>query len=297
MAFCVAANGSAKQRKLDPFPNLQHLDLSNCDLCDEGISTLSETLTGSGTIERSMFLDVSLNRIGAVGGGSLSSLCSSEEGGHSLLKTLNLKKCSLGDDGLQSFAKNVFGRKCHGLSALDITGNNFGPGGMNEFSHAIATGLKDLDNLCLADNSIDEEGVINLSKSLQAGNVKVLNCDLSNTNCGINGVKAMLPCDISTLRLFNNNLGCDGFNAIAAVIKEETFKISHLDLGGNRAKSEAVAALLSTLDVKRLPNLHTLEIGGNEVGEGVETILQELKERWPTLDIPRDRPTVEQPAT
>jgi hypothetical protein len=74
--------------------------------------------------------------------------------------------------------------------------------------------------------------------------------------------------------------------------------LQHLDLGGNRANESAVVAILNAIMVKHEPDdnvLNTLEIGGNDVGELVESTLEKLKEIRPELDIARDRSNMEQP--
>ena len=304
VALCMAAKESAEKMNSNPFPSLEYLDLSNCDIDAEGVNALSQLLLNGSNDERAgdqrkLTLDLNSNPIGSDACQSLSSLCSPHLDKDSILKSLILKKCSIGDEGFQIFSKGLLGKRCNGLRKLDFTDNKFGPKGLTDFADAMKTGLCDLKDLCLADNSVNEEGVAALSSALMDTNSNLSVVDLSNTSCGSLGAKAILQCNtLSSIRLFNNNLGCDGFDVIASLLKEGYSMVSHLDLGGNRAKSEGVVALLRVIvqmGDTGLSNLHTLELGGNEIGEEAETVLKELQELRPGLDIPRDRPNVQQP--
>jgi Ran GTPase-activating protein (RanGAP) involved in mRNA processing and transport len=301
----MAAKESAEKLNSTPFPSLEYLDLSNCEIDGEGVKALSQLLLSGSNghnngDQRKITLDLNSNPIGSDACQSLSSLCSPRLDKDSIIKSLSLKKCSIGDDGFQVFAKGLLGKSCGGLCKLDLTGNGFGPKGLIDFADAMKTGLRDLRDLCLADNSVKEEGVIALSSALRDNNLNLSVVDLSNTHCGSLGAKSILQCNtLSSIRLFNNNLGCAGFEVIGSLLEEGNSSVSHLDIGGNRAKNGAVAALLRVIlqiGDTGLSNLHTLELGGNEIGEEVESVLKDLQEKRPGLDIPRDRPNVEQPA-
>ena len=282
------------------FEALQHLDISECDVGAEGMKALVNCLTtGGGDSRRSslLALQASSNPFGAEGCSHLKDLIPR-------LKSVSLKKCSIGDDGI-IFLVEAFETSGRGFGVLDVAGNGIGMKGVSALAEALAKhqykmGLTELN---LADNSIGDDGVVLLAKALKQNvdndNAKIQVLDLSSTKCGINGAVELLKCpSLKSIRLFNNNLASEGFEAITPLLEGGHATLEHLDLGGNRAKESAVAGLLRAIMVKNEPDdsaLRTIELGGNEVGEEVEEILKEMMIVRPELDIARDRPSVAQP--
>ena len=111
---------------------------------------------------------------------------------------------------------------------------------------------------------------------------------------------------LTTLRLFNNRLGSDGFYAIAPLLRGGHPSIENLDLGGNNADEDAVVALLNSIadnnttagttineESNFASTLSVLEIGGNKFGNDAMEALNRLKLVSPKLDVAHDKPIQE----
>lgn len=288
------------------FVGLEHLDISECAVGSEGVKALVDCLTTAGT-ERPNQIDLqaSSNDFGPEGCIHLANLISNHSRKRSALKKISMKKCCIGNEGFGSIVES-FRFSCEGFCVLDVADNGIGLDGALSLAKSLSeyeTNIKTLQDLNLANNYIGDDGVITLAGSLKqngnCGNSTIDTLDLSTTKCGIDGAVAILKCtSLKSVRLFNNNLGSDGFDALRLLLLGGHATLEHLDLGGNRAKESAVAALLRAIMVKNEPDtsvLRTIELGGNEVGEEVESILRELSVVRPELDVARDRPSVEQP--
>merc|ERR1712194_711668 len=111
------------------------------------------------------------------------------------------------------------------------------------------------------------------------------------------GKCALMSGSLSTVRLFNNRLGSDGFRAISRYLRGGHPSIVNLDLGGNDSEEEAVVALLDAIATKynddAVSKLAVLEIGGNEFGNVAMKALEQVKLVWPKLDVAHDKPTQE----
>jgi Ran GTPase-activating protein (RanGAP) involved in mRNA processing and transport len=290
------------------FQVLEHLDIAENEIGPSGAKAFVDCLTkGATALPRltQIELQASSNPFGPEGCSYIKSLISQQSVNKSLVKKMSLKKCSIGDKGFVSLVES-FQYSCDGFGVLDVSDNGIGTEAMLTLSVALReneTNIKSFKSLNLAKNAIGDDGVMTLAGSLKQndkrGNSTLEILDLSSTKCGINGAVEVLKCtSLKSVRLFNNNLGSEGFEALTPLLIGGHPTIEHLDLGGNRAKESAVAALLRAVMVKNEPDnsvLQTIELGGNEVGEEVEGILKEMVIVRPELDVARDRPSVDQP--
>lgn len=297
-----------------PFPSLEKLILSDCNINSSGVQSLADIILGpgeenknnSGQRSKGMYLGISSNPIGAEGCGVLSQLCSIPGKG-SMLSHLYLSQCSIGDEGIKLLSSAAVSNACTGLAVLDIAENSITKVGAKSFAESLVESYPDLVELKVAKNELGEEGVISLMGALvtrkdtntdddePAGgkkNLSLQNLDLSCTNCGVKGAKAALTSGgLTTLRLFNNRLGTDGFNALSLLLRGGHPSIENLDLGGNDAGEDAVVALLKAIaEEAGESKLAVLEIGGNKFGDEAMAALEELKRVWPLLDVAHDKP-------
>eukprot|EP00554_Chaetoceros_debilis_P000111 CAMPEP_0194096900 /NCGR_PEP_ID=MMETSP0149-20130528/57586_1 /TAXON_ID=122233 /ORGANISM="Chaetoceros debilis, Strain MM31A-1" /LENGTH=470 /DNA_ID=CAMNT_0038782901 /DNA_START=95 /DNA_END=1507 /DNA_ORIENTATION=- len=286
-----------------PFKELEMLDISECDISVEGIQALTKCLIGGdGGNKRSSSIDLnaSENPLGSEACTSLGKLISTNA-----VCKLSLKKCALGDGGILSLVESFKVGKCD-VAMLDLSKNEISVKGALDLASSLAkqsSNISNLKEIILSDNQICDDGVLALANALQQsnchGNETLKVVDLSSTKCGVAGAIAMLKCSsLTSVRLFNNNLGSDGFEALTPLLEGGHPSLEHLDLGGNRAKESAVASLLTAIMVKYEPDisvLRTIELGGNEVGDEVERILKQMEIIRPEIDVARDRPSVEQP--
>jgi len=205
---------------------------------------------------------------------------------------------------------------------LDLSENSITKDGVKVLAESLTRSWPDLVELKLAKNELESEGVVALMESLVTRSDKVDysteeeeeeakknatldNLDISCTSCGIEGAKAALMSgSLTTLRLFNNRLGSDGFYAIAPLLQGGHPSIENLDLGGNNADEDAVVALLNSIADNHntasgttinegsnfTSTLSVLEIGGNKFGNDAMEALNRLKLAFPKLDVAHDKP-------
>jgi len=320
-------------------PSLETLILSDCNIGPLGIQSLAQVLTPlTDNIRRAqpINLTISSNPIGAEGCDTLSKLISipsdkeGEGGGGSsspsILSHLFISQCSIGDEGLVNLLKSSASTTTtmghfSGLSFLDLSENSITKDGVKVLAESLTRSWPDLVELKLAKNELESEGVVALMKSLitrsdkvghsteeeEEKNTTLDNLDISCTNCGIEGAKAALMSGgLTTLRLFNNRLGSDGFYAIASLLQGGHPSIENLDLGGNNADEDAVVALLNSIADNNTTTgttindgsnftstLSVLEIGGNKFGSDAMEALNRLKVVFPELDVAHDKPIQE----
>ena len=302
-ALCTSA---ASKTSSCPFPVLKKLDLSDCNIGVKGIESLVTCLIGkedTGEQRKSRFIDLCLNSnsLGNIACDPLVNLISGSPFQSSILQSLSLKNCSIGDEGVKKIADRFLKHQCGSLKTLDMSNNKIGTKGMKLLASAIKEAkdnISGLKEICLADNLIGEEGVVALADALiqkpcDDGNSTLTSLDLTNTNCGSSGATALINCSsISTLRLFNNKLGSSGFNEISPHLVGGHPNIVNLDLGGNRADGEAVSNLLRYIlkDQDNFQNaMRTLELGGNENID--ENLFNEVRNKRRELDIPQVKET------
>ena len=310
-SFANAANESA-QHDVAALSMLEKVILSDCNIGPTGIQSLSEFILGSNESKRSkpIHLTISCNPIGSQGCGFISNLCSIPDRG-TLVSQLHMSQCSIGDDGLKLLSNAATSNAAFsGLSVLDISENSITKDGIKPFAQSLVESWPNLVELKIAKNELDDESLTSLMKSLitrsdgaseeqtDKKNSTLKNLDMSCTTCGIEGAKAALMSGgITTLRLFNNRLGSDGFHSIAPLLQGGHPSIENLDLGGNSADEVSVVALLHAIAEKDgcgfISKLCVLEIGGNKFGDNAAEALKKLKLVYPKLDVAHDKPVKE----
>lgn len=292
------------------FPSLEKLILSECNIGPLGMQSLAEIFLG-GNVNRSKPIDLVLssNPIGSEGCGTLAKLIVLSGGG-SILSSLHLSQCSIGDEGIQLLS-NATSNSCTGLTFLDLSENSITSDGARVFAGSLVNSWPSLVELKLAKNDLGSEGVTSMMGSLRTRsngatddaaktkNQSLKNLDLTCTGCGKEGANAALnSACLTTLRLFNNRLGSEGFRSISAFLHGGHPSIENLDLGGNNAGEDAVIELLNAIadkvDDGAASKLSVLEIGGNKFGDKAMEALTRLKQVWPHLDVAHDKPIQEE---
>eukprot|EP00579_Thalassiosira_antarctica_P010738 CAMPEP_0201916646 /NCGR_PEP_ID=MMETSP0903-20130614/6234_1 /ASSEMBLY_ACC=CAM_ASM_000552 /TAXON_ID=420261 /ORGANISM="Thalassiosira antarctica, Strain CCMP982" /LENGTH=481 /DNA_ID=CAMNT_0048452521 /DNA_START=47 /DNA_END=1489 /DNA_ORIENTATION=+ len=305
---CIA--NAAKEKSENgtvAFPSLEKMILSECNIDSTGVQSLTDIIIGAdNNRSKPIYLAISSNPLGSEGCGELSKLCAIPGKG-SMISHLHLSQCSIGDEGIKLLSSAAISNSCIGLTVLDLSGNSITKDGVKVFAESLGESWPDLVELKMAKNELEGDGVTSMMGALIARrdgttdepagkkNTTLQNLDLSCTNCGIEGAKAaLMGGGLSTLRMFNNRLGSDGFNSLSSLLQGGHPSIENLDLGGNDAGEEAVVALLNaiadTQEGEASSKLSVLEIGGNKFGEEAMVALNELKQVWPLLDVAHDNP-------
>ena len=324
LAFDLARGGVA-------FCRLRTLNLAQCNVGPDDASKLAsfllanikeddkpigedDTDTSVHVGSRSQLeLILNSNPVESIGCNFIGSLLSRQ--GLSVLSSLSLAECNVGDDGVSALVNAAkTGGGCYGLVTLDLSSNQITKMGAAVLSSALAADsgtalMSSLRELRLSDNDIGGEGITSICRTLaqlpqwksndddKSGSNSTLSIlELCKTNCGAAGVAATMKCGALTkLRLFGNRMGSAAFAAAAPLLRGGHPSLLELDIGGNDAKEDAVEKLLREISATDVDNpfdstLRVLEIGGNEVGETVELALKDLKVVRPELDIARDKP-------
>lgn len=324
-SMCAAAKKST-EGSCTPFSALKHLNLSECNISAPGIRSLAEYL-GQRDMNDEPYkrfeLNLSSNSIGAEGCDSIKVMLFRQSVG-SVLSKLKLSQCSVADVGIAKLSAAAKLCPCTGLTVLDISDNSITHVGAESLADSLSKCWPDVVELNLSKNNIGSTGVVKLMKCLRQrsdisndhpvisnetvmvvksllqdvdadsdlnGSLKSL--DLTETNCGIEGAcAALMSGELTSLRLFNNKLGSDGFYSIAPLLQGGHPSIEHLDLGGNSADEKSVVALLDAIanagDNEN--KLSVLEIGGNAFGDEADAALKRMKKVWPKLDVACDKP-------
>ena len=296
VAFC--ANASTEH---PAFSALQELNLAECGIGPAGVEALTKLLTDSNVEDRMFSLILSGNPLSPDACRSLATLlCDTSQ-----VSSLSLANCNLGNEGIQILADIVVSGKCASLTMLDLSNNNIGAKGAEALTSSLwngqATCWPTLFDLRLAKNNLSETGVMSLMSAVSSDhdeprNEVLQSMDLTQTNCGVVGATvAVRSQSLSSLRLFNNELGFEGFETLAPLLQGGHRSLVNLDLGGNDASEAAVVKLLTAIaDTPEneifVSALRVLEIGGNQGGERVEEAVSKLKQVHPELDVARDRP-------
>lgn len=282
-----------------PFPMLHMLDISECNVGATGIEALVDclVLVLENKRETPMDINVSMNPLTTV----KSSLALGRLISSNTVCRLSLRNCSLGDDGIVSLLQS-FQEVHYQLSFLDLSKNDISKRGAKGLAYMLELQKQHnsfITEINLSGNEkIGSDGIVALANSIiRSGTIQIL--DIGSTNCGIDGAIAILKCtSIRSLRLFDNHLGSEGLEALVPILKGGHSTLNHLDLGGNRANQSAVVEVLRAIMIQNKPKddsvLDTLELGGNQGGDEVERILEQLKIVRPKLDVVRDKPSKRQ---
>ena len=147
---------------------LKTLNISDCDIDDQGMKSLASALNMNGSLQ---MLDLSWNRaVTGIGFMALGESLKRNRG----LKTLDISDCSIDDQGMKSLASAL---EMNGsLEELDLSGNRVVTGiGFMALGESLKRnrGLKTLD---ISYSSIDDQGMKSLASALEMnGSLEELN--------------------------------------------------------------------------------------------------------------------------
>ncbi|KAI2509812.1 hypothetical protein MHU86_4523 [Fragilaria crotonensis] len=265
VTFCEAAGDPVS------LSTLQNVNLSECQIGAVGMESLAKLLVQTSCTS----LGLASNPLGPLSASSLAALIQDGK-----LQMLVLESCELGDEGLAELCQKGIPS---GVQILDLSNNGIGNNSAINLAKMLSS-WDALSDLKLANNLIGEEGMLTVSTALTCTEA----LDATNTDCGVQGATSLIRATgLKRLRLFNNKLRSNGFQAIAAIISETN--LLELDLGGNEATSGDMLTLLRKIRMSERISLNLLEIGANETSMEVEEEINRIKEVHPHLDIARDR--------
>jgi Leucine-rich repeat (LRR) protein len=280
--------------------SITELHLSECNLRDEIVMQLVDILKGkhicddsnADSTKKRVPLRLHLTSNPCMGAASLQALMQLP------LQELYLSRCGMTD---ADFAHVKFPQ----LQTLDLSENQLQEG-IPHVSEMLQH-MPLLRHLDIANNPLGAIGCNHIWITCQTLNSTLDLLDLSQTGCTPELAAHFVHhrSVTRTLRLFNNQLGSSGFEAIRLDGGHPT--LEYLDLAGNHASQESIVSLLQSLllspkdekvqninhDTAGQPSwhsrLHTVVVGGNEGGPALEAIVMRIHQSFPHLDIPRDR--------
>jgi Leucine Rich repeat len=223
-------------------------------------------------------------------------------------RTLDLSHNDWTDEGVVAWAKTLPNQ------GVSTTTRHFSYQTMNVSHNAKLgdVGIQALLDICFASNTLED-------KVSEPSEASVL--DVSGTACGVASAtvalqRAAMHGGLHTLRLGHNRHGGLGsraaWTALAATLRDvyctnpnntaarvrmtaPRSPLHTLDLSGNGADEASVVTLLqAVLDVAQHDNElvslpQCIIIGGNETGERVESLVRQIQQVRPSMDIARDK--------
>ena len=234
---------------------LKTLNISYCDIGDQGMKSIASALEMNGSLEE---LDLSRNH--AVTGVGLMALGESLKS-NGALKTLNISYCDIDDQGMKSLASAL---EMNGsLEELDLSENDAVTGiGLTALGESLKRnrGLKTLDiSYC----SIDDQGMKSIASALEM-NGSLEELDLSR-NHAVTGVGLMALGEslkrnrgLKSLNISDCGIDDQGVKSIASAL-EMNGSLEELDLSRNRAVTDIGLMALGE-SLRRNRGLKTLYI-------------------------------------
>jgi hypothetical protein len=261
------------------FPNVVHLDLSECNMSEEACTSLVAQL-GPLTSHRNLVLRMNANPIGRgpQGMASISTLLH-----QSSMVELHLANCNLGDEGFEHLLNRAHPDHAVGLKVIDVSHNGISPAGLQR----MATGLQS-ETICfpqwrelnLSGNKFNESSVISFAKALAAIHAK------GQQKRRINGDNARILSSSTTTTATTANIKHDDevASAAAAAVLQcldmsatstgvggavglvQLAKLTNLNLFNNQLGSEGFLELAKVVQGGH-GTLEILDVGGNHANQ------------------------------
>jgi len=202
------------------------------------------------------------------------------------LKTLQLKECRLGDAHAAALGAALATNTT--LQQIDLSDNELTAAACSALAQGLASAKSSVTSLKLGNNSLGDNGAVELARVLAASpsTVTIGYLDVSKNGLSSAGMVALLTLpSLRTLTLFDNSLGDGLTELLPALAANQT--IETLDLGANALHGALSVTLFDA--VHSHPSLSTLEMGGNSLGEEGHAALDKLRAANPRLDVAVDK--------
>lgn len=260
------------------------LELSNCSLSDDDISSLTKFLDGNKTITS---LNISRNNITSAD--SVKALAKAIKK-HPVLCNVNLAHVSLagGSDALNKMLLSCktctsleighkdfdeesvaliakFLGKKNSLTSFSLVGAAVDNDNKTLLSEAIAKN-KTIQKLRLHSNKLQLPGIIRNTKKITAGLSRLTHLDLSHNSLPVAGVKVMAKfleadCNLVSLIMSSNHLTTKGASVLLPATKKNT-SLHHLDLSFNWLNDGIAPLMVDLLGNNR--TLRSIDLSGNK---------------------------------
>ncbi|KAM9038531.1 NACHT, LRR and PYD domains-containing protein 14 [Sarcophilus harrisii] len=195
------------------------------------------------------------------------------------LSHLNLEGNQLLDSGVQVLCEALNRPECH-LQKLVLAGCGLTDSGCQDLS-ATLTASRKLTHLCLAHNSLRDEGLKILSTALKCPDcplqkLTLWSCGLTAAGCQDLATVLLNNKNLTHLDLGENDLGDDGMKLLCAALAQPQCSLQALDVLVCFLTEACCQDLADALILNR--NLHSLNLGHNALkDEGVKLLCKALR--------------------
>ncbi|XDV32920.1 hypothetical protein PO909_003573 [Leuciscus waleckii] len=219
------------QKLLPVIKESRSVQLSYCDLTDEGFAALTSALRSNP--EHLRELNLSGNKIGE----SVNLLSDVLQNPHCKLEILRLSYCDLTDEGFAALTSALRSNPEH-LRKLSLSGNKIGKS-VNLLSDVLQNPHCKLEKLWLRDCGVTDEGFVALTSALRSNPEHLRELSLSGNKIGksVNLLSDVLQnphCKLEKLRLSNCDLTDEGFAALTSALRSNPEHLRELNLSGNK---------------------------------------------------------------
>ncbi|XDV32914.1 hypothetical protein PO909_003573 [Leuciscus waleckii] len=290
------------QKLLPVIKESRSVQLSYCDLTDEGFAALTSALRSNP--EHLRELNLSGNKIGE----SVNLLSDVLQNPHCKLEILRLRDCGVTDEGCVALTSALRSNPEH-LRELDLSGNKIGKS-VNLLSDVLQNPHCKLEKLWLSYCDLTDEGFAALTSALRSNPEHLRKLSLSGNKIGksVNLLSDVLQnphCKLEKLWLRDCGVTDEGFVALTSALRSNPEHLRELSLSGNKiGKSvnllsdvlqnphckleklrlsncdltdEGFAALTSALR-SNPEHLRELDLYGNKIGHSGMKLLSDLKD-------------------
>eukprot|EP00984_Skeletonema_dohrnii_P032149 scaffold25669_cov69-Skeletonema_dohrnii-CCMP3373.AAC.1 len=278
--------------------NLTSLQLSNCFLSADDLTSLTKFVDGNETLS-----SLNISHTNVESESTVKALAKALKK-HPALRSVNLTYCNfaggskmmdkllaacktcesleIGHGGFDS--ENVaavanFLAKKHSLTSFSLVGAAVDNDNKKLLSDALVQN-KTIEKLCLHSNQLQLPAVIRGTKKAMKALSRLTHLDLSFNKLSLPGAKSMAKflagedSELISLVMMKNNLTSKGANVLLSSVKKN-MTLQHLDLSQNWITNKSVPAVIDLL--KNNSSLATLDLSGNK---GLKTVAKRAVRGW-----------------
>ncbi|XP_050958025.1 ribonuclease inhibitor, partial [Labeo rohita] len=226
---------------------LEKLELSNCEMTDEGCSAVTSALKSNPSHLRE--LNLSSNKLGDSGVKNLSDLLMNTQ---FKLEKLDLCGCRITEKQCLILTSALKSNPSH-LRDLNLSRNKIKNTGVNHLCDILKDSHCKLERLRLSDCSITEEGYKALASALRSNPSHLIELDLTGNDPGQSGVKELNDllhdelCSLKTIRFLKSPAAEEACEYLTGVLGKSPLLLKKLDLSGDKLgdlDGEKLSALL-----------------------------------------------------
>ncbi|XP_073671495.1 uncharacterized protein [Paramisgurnus dabryanus] len=235
----------------NPDCKLQILELSTCNITDEGCVALASALRSNPSHLRD--LDLSDSKLTDSGVKLISDVLKNPD---CKLKILNLNKCHITDEGCVALTSALRSNTSH-LTHLTLAMNNLRDSGVKLISDVLKNLDCKLEILKLEQCNITDKGCVALCSALRSNPSHLTHLDLSKNNLRDSGVKLISDvlknpdCKLEILKLRSCNITDKGCGTLNSALRSNPSHLRDLYLYGNNL---TVSGLKLISDLKDDPH-------------------------------------------